>query len=230
MSRKCIAWYHRHFRWFTETYESRIAERDENWRQRQCNPQVQCGYNMWCLPHHRCISCVAEVLYQCTVDWFVLLLHKRYIDDVVGIESCSRVELRITLPLSPIFILRCNSHIQSLKLNYLSFISIYAFQVTTSALPSTTKPLIHTAISTTIHHIPTTAKRASHTASFYASDTSVLTKPTFQTKPKRWPHSLRDAATAVKLWNMTSRKWNTCFKVTPFPKATQQRKSWAGFL
>ena len=34
--------------------------------------------------------------------------------------------------------------------------------MTASALPSTTKPLIHTALCTTIHHIPPTAKVASH--------------------------------------------------------------------
>ena len=69
----------------------------------------------------------------------------------------------------------CNSHIQSLKLNYLSLISICAFLVTASAIPSTTKPLIHTSFCTTIHQIPATAKRASHTASFYAFYASVLT-------------------------------------------------------
>ena len=93
--------------------------------------------------------------------------------------SVAALNLRITLPLSPIFIPLCNSHIQSLKLNYLSWISICAFQATTSALPSTTRPLIHTATSTIIHHIPATAKRAFHTASLYAFDASVLTKPTF---------------------------------------------------
>ena len=106
-------------------------------------------------------------------------LHKRYIDDVVGIAVVAALNLRSTLPLSPIFIPLCNSHIQSLKLNYLSSISICAFLATASALPSTTKPLIHTAISTTIHHIPATAKRASHTASFYAFDASALTRQTF---------------------------------------------------
>ena len=35
--------------------------------------QVQRGYNTRCQPHRRCISCVAEVLYQCSVDRFVLL-------------------------------------------------------------------------------------------------------------------------------------------------------------
>lgn len=50
-----------------------ITKRDENWTQWQCNPQIQRGYNMRCLPHGRCISCVAEVLYQCTVDRFVIL-------------------------------------------------------------------------------------------------------------------------------------------------------------
>ena len=84
------------------------------------------------------------------------------------------LNLTITLPLSPIFIPLCNSHIQSLKLNYLSLILICGFLVTASALPSTTKPLIHTAFCTTIHHIPPTAKVASHTASFYAFDASVL--------------------------------------------------------
>ena len=63
-----------------------------------------------------------------------------------------RRNLRITFPLPPIFIPLCSSHIQSLKLNYLSC----AFQATAFALPSTTKPLIHTAISTTIHRIPAT--------------------------------------------------------------------------
>ena len=106
-------------------------------------------------------------------------LHKRYIDDVVGIACCSRVVLEDYIDLSPIFIPLCNSHIQSLKLNYLSLISICAFLVNASALPSTTKPLIHTAFCTTIHHIPATAKRASHTASFYAFVAFVLTKPTF---------------------------------------------------
>ena len=64
------------------------------------------------------------------------------------------LNLTITLPLSPIFIPLCNSHIQSLKLNYLSLILICGFLVTASALPSTTKPLIHTAFCTTIHHTP----------------------------------------------------------------------------
>ena len=73
------------------------------------------------------------------------------------------LKLKSTLPLSPISIPLSNSHIQSLKLNYLSWISICSFLASTSALPCTTKPLIHTANSTTIHHIPDTAKRASHT-------------------------------------------------------------------
>ena len=47
-----------------------------------------------------------------------------------------RRNLRITFPLPPIFIPLCSSHIQSLKLNYLSC----AFQATAFALPSTTKP------------------------------------------------------------------------------------------
>ena len=82
--------------------------------------------------------------------------------------------------MTPIFIPLCNSHLQSLKLNYLSWISIDAFlQATASALPFTTKPLIHTAISTTIHGTPATAKRVSHTASFYVFDASVLSKLNF---------------------------------------------------
>ena len=108
-------------------------------------------------------------------------LHKRYIDDVVA-ASCAvaALNLKSTLPLTPIFIPLCNSHLQSLKLNYHSWISICAFlQATASALPFTTKPLIHTAISTTIHGTPATAKRASHTASFYVFDASVLSKLNF---------------------------------------------------
>ena len=104
-------------------------------------------------------------------------LNKRLVLDPPT-ETLTRLA-EFTFPLSPIFIPLCNSHIQSLKLNYLSWISTYAFQATASTLPSTTKPLIHTAISTTIQHIPATAKRASHTASFYAFDACVLTKPTF---------------------------------------------------
>ena len=69
---KCSDWYPGKVVQFQRLYLS-IAERDENWRQRQCNPQVQHGYNSRCLPHRRCISCVAEVLYQCISDRFVLL-------------------------------------------------------------------------------------------------------------------------------------------------------------
>ena len=58
-------------------------------------------------------------------------------------RDVSELNLRSTLPLSPIFIPFCNSHIQSLKLNYLSWISICAFLATAFALPSTTKPDTH---------------------------------------------------------------------------------------
>ena len=59
---KCADWYKGKVVPFQRLYEW-IAKRDENWRQRQCNPQVQRGYNTRCQPHRRCISCVAAHIY-----------------------------------------------------------------------------------------------------------------------------------------------------------------------
>ncbi|XP_068680426.1 uncharacterized protein [Montipora foliosa] len=108
-------------------------------------------------------------------------LHKRYSDDVVGIACCSRFELEDYIAFVFNFhpALQFTHTISETELPFLDINPGCAFQVTASALPSTTKPLTHTAFSTTIHHIPATAKRASLTASFYALDASVLTKPTF---------------------------------------------------
>ena len=81
-------------------------------------------------------------------------LHQRYIDDVVGIACCNHVELEDYIAFVFNFhpALQFTHTISETELPFL--ISICAFLVTASALPSTTKPLIHTASSTTIHHIP----------------------------------------------------------------------------
>ena len=102
-------------------------------------------------------------------------LHKRYIDDVVGIACCSRVELEEYIA----FVSNFHPALQFTHTITETELPIRAFLAIASALPSTTKPLIHTAISTTIHHIHATAKRASHTTRFYAFDASALTKQTF---------------------------------------------------
>ncbi|XP_068749044.1 uncharacterized protein [Montipora capricornis] len=108
-------------------------------------------------------------------------LHKRYSDDVVGIACCSRFELEDYIAFVSNFhrALQFTHTISETELPFLDINPGCTFQVTASALPFTTKPLIHTAFSTTNHHIPATAKRASLTDSFYAFDASVLTKPTF---------------------------------------------------
>ena len=76
-------------------------------------------------------------------------LCNRYIGDVVGIACCSRVDLE----------------------EYIAFISnFYTALQFTHTISETELPFLS---------FPATANRVSHTASFYAFDASVLTRPTF---------------------------------------------------
>ena len=141
------------------------------------------------------------------------------------------LNLRSTLPLSPIFIPLCNSHIQSLKLNCHSSISICAFLATASALPSTTKPLIHTAIY--LHYDsshPRHCKESLPYSQLLRLRHICSDQADFLNKAQEMASFFRDADTAHKLYNMTSTTWSTCLKATPLPKAIQWRKRWEGFL
>ena len=101
-------------------------------------------------------------------------LHKRYIDDVVGIACCSRIELEEYIAFLSNFhpALQFTHTISETELPLLDInLRISGDRIRTS--------IHYKATSTKIHHIHATAKRASYTASFYAFDASALTKQTF---------------------------------------------------
>ena len=107
-------------------------------------------------------------------------LHKRYFDDVVGIACCSRIELEDYIAFVSNFhpALQFTHTISETELPFLDInlrISVDRIRTSIHYKATDTHSFLHYDSS----HPPPTAKVASHTASFYAFDASVLTKPTF---------------------------------------------------
>jgi len=106
-------------------------------------------------------------------------LHKGYIDNVLGIVCCSRVELEDYIAFVSNFhpALQFTHTISETELPFLDINLLISGNHIRSSIHC--KATDTHSFCTTIHHIPTSSKRASYRASFYAFDASVLTKPTF---------------------------------------------------
>lgn len=118
---------------------------------------------------------------------FVPQLHKKYIDDVLGVACCSRLELEDYISsVDQTSTLLFNLRTQFLIPNSPSWTLIYALPKIKSALPYTTRSLTHIAAFTINLHILGIARKVSPAVNFYDFTVCALTILIFWRGAREW--------------------------------------------